>query len=74
MSEEEIAAVLTEARVKNKKVAVQTNEIVNNKYLLDTTGFVGGYDEGAVIIGNEPVEYGFIRHIEFYEEKEWFEI
>ncbi|WP_157978089.1 hypothetical protein [Tetragenococcus halophilus] len=50
-------------------MAVQTNEVVNNKYLPDTTGFVGGYDESAIMIGNEPVEYGVIRHIEFYEEK-----
>jgi len=74
MDEKEIVDVLNEARVKNKKVAVQTNEVVNDKYLPDKIGFVGGYDESVIMIGNEPVEYDFIRNIEFYEEKKWFDL
>lgn len=69
---EEIAAVLNEARIKNKPVAIQLEALNQERaYFDDITGMIKGYDELGIYIDNQKVHYDEIRNVEFYETKKW---
>lgn len=71
LTEEEIGALLSEAVVKSKQVAVQLDKMVDDSYLPDITGSVSGYDELGIYVGNERVQFDEIRNVEFYDSRKW---
>ena len=74
LTEEEIGAVLSEAIVKNKRVAVQLDNIVDDSYLPDICGMVKGYDESAIYIGSERIKLEEIRNVEFESVAKWSDL
>lgn len=75
MTSFEIASVLDSAIVKNKKVAIQIEEInENGDYAKDTIGKIRGYDELGIYIDHIKVGYDEIRNIQLYEEIKWSKI
>lgn len=71
LTEEEIGALLSEALVKSKQVAVQLDKIVDDSYLPDITGSVSGYDDVGIYVGSERVKFDEIRNVEFVSIKKW---
>lgn len=75
MTTEEIDQVLTEARLKNDQVSIQ-KEIVDpdNNYLDDVTGFISGYDELGIYLGDEKIDYDEIRNVVIVSFKKWSQL
>lgn len=72
---EEIENVLNEARIKNKPVAIQLNNLnANAQYYDDITGMIRGYDSLGIYIDSKRVLYDEIRHVEFYDWHKWSEL
>lgn len=72
MDVDEIGQILSEAVLRNKKVAVQIEERdLNGNYKKDVVGFVQGSDELGIYIDNTKVGYDEIRHIVFSNELKW---
>lgn len=71
MTEQEINEVISNARLNNQRISIQTNEVVDDKYLPDVKGFISGYDNLGIFVDTEFVEYDDIRHVEIYTEKKW---
>ncbi|MCO8298419.1 hypothetical protein [Tetragenococcus halophilus] len=74
MTPEEINAVLTEARLKNKSIEIQTNEIVDDSFLPDVVGNINGYNDLGLYVGHDFVAYESIRNVDFHEDKKWFDV
>ncbi|AYW45118.1 hypothetical protein LQF61_00630 [Tetragenococcus koreensis] len=74
MISQEITEVMEEALLKDKSVAIQTNELVNHSYLPDVIGKIKGHNEDGVFIDETFVAYDAIKHIEFYQYHKWSEI
>lgn len=74
MDEQEIDEVITNARLNNQRISIQTNEVVNDKYLPDIKGFINGYDNIGIFVDAEFVEYENIRHVEVYKKKKWSDL
>lgn len=69
---EEIEAVLNEARIKNKPVAIQLEALNQERaYYDDIIGMIKGFDELGIYIDNQKVHYDEIRNVEFHELKKW---
>lgn len=72
---EEIERVLNEARIKNKPVAIQLNNLnADAQYDDDITGMIRGYDSLGIYIDSKRVLYDEIRHVEFYDWHKWSEL
>lgn len=72
MSPEEIGQILSEAVLKNRKVAVQIEERdLEGHYKPDIIDFVKGSDELSIYIGTTKVGYDEIRHISFSKKLKW---
>lgn len=75
MTKEEIDRILYEAKLKNKAVAIQKEEMnEEGLYSPDVTGKIQGYDELGVFISGQKVDYDEIRSVEFFEEKKWSDL
>lgn len=74
MSVQEINEKLTQAITKSWTVAIQLNDVVDDKYLPDVVGLINGHDELGLFVGSEYVMYEDIRNVEFYAEKKWFDV
>lgn len=74
MTSQEIAEIMKEALLKDKAVAIQTNELVNYSYLPDVIGKIKGHNEEGVFVGESFITYGIIKHIEFFQNHKWSEI
>ncbi|MDA9471970.1 hypothetical protein [Enterococcus sp. 5H] len=72
MTETEIGQVLEFAFNNRRQIVVQL-EIVDSegKYNDDTIGFIEGFDELGLMIGQEKVHYDEIRNIELLNFKKW---
>jgi len=72
MTTEEIDQVLSEARLKTEMISIQ-KEIVDqdNNYMDDITGFISGYDELGIWLGEEKVHYDEIRNAAIVPFKKW---
>ncbi|WP_122646087.1 hypothetical protein [Enterococcus mediterraneensis] len=71
MTEQEINHVLTEARLKDKAIAIQLDVKKDNAFQDDVVGKVNGYDELGIFVGVEHVLYEEIRHVEIHVQKKW---
>ena len=72
---EEIERVLNEARIKNKPVAVQLNNLNSDaQYADDVTGMIRGYDSLGIYIDSKRVLYDEIRNVEFFDWHKWSEL
>lgn len=72
MSDQEIGEVLQMARIKNKSVAIQIEDIDNEgNYYDDIIGKLRGSDSMGIYIGGEKVHYDEIRNIQIYDQVKW---
>ncbi|MGX7133070.1 hypothetical protein [Enterococcus songbeiensis] len=72
MTKEEIDRTLYEAKLKNKAVAIQKEEMdTNGLYSADIVGKIQGYDELGIYISGQKVDFDEIRSVEFFVEKKW---
>ena len=72
MDATEIDRILYEAKLKNKSVAIQKEEVdEEGLYSPDVVGKIQGFDELGIFIGDQKVDYDEIRNVEFYVEKKW---
>lgn len=72
MDKEEIDRVLYEAKIKNKSVAIQKEEVdEEGLYSPDIIGKIQGFDELGIYVGDQKVDYDEIRNVEFHVEKKW---
>lgn len=74
MDEKEISDFLQTAVTKNRKLAIQLNHVVDDKYMPDIVGFLKGYDDTGIYLDDTLVHYDEIRNVEFYVEQKWFEV
>ncbi|KAF1303652.1 hypothetical protein [Enterococcus sp. JM9B] len=75
MTKDEIDRILYEAKLKNRAVAIQKEEMnEEGLYSPDVTGKIQGYDELGVFISGQKVDYDEIRSVEFFEEKKWSDL
>jgi len=74
MAEQEIAAIMEEALLKDKIVAVQSNELLDHNYLPDTVGKIKGYNEDGIFIEENFIAYDAIKHIEMKSYHKWSDI
>lgn len=75
MTKEEIDRTLYEAKLKNKSVAIQKEEInEEGLYSADIVGKIQGYDELCVFVGGQKIDFDEIRSVEFFEEKKWSDL
>ncbi|WP_122646734.1 hypothetical protein [Enterococcus mediterraneensis] len=75
MTKEEIDRVLYEAKLKNKSVAIQKEEVdQEGLYSPDVVGKIQGFDELGIFVGDQKVDYDEIRSVEFFEEKKWSDL
>lgn len=75
MTESEIGQILEFAFNNRRQIVVQL-EIVDSegKYNDDTIGFIEGFDELGLMIGQEKVHYDEIRNIELLNFKKWSDV
>lgn len=72
MTKEEIDRVLYEAKIKNKSVAIQKEEVdEEGLYSPDVIGKIQGFDELGIYVNGQKVDYDEIRNVEFHEQKKW---
>lgn len=74
LTEEEIGAVLSEAAIKNKRIAVQLDVVIADSYLPDICGMIQGYDESMIYVGGEKIRLAEIRNVEFEPVAKWSEL
>lgn len=74
MAEQEIAEIMEEALLKDKIVAVQSNELWDHNYLPDTVGKIKGYNEDGIFIEENFIAYDTIKHIELKSYHKWSNI
>ncbi|MDN6639247.1 MAG: hypothetical protein L0L10_00555 [Tetragenococcus sp.] len=74
MDSQEIAEVLEEALLKNKTIAVQINELVDDSYLPDIVGKIKGHNGDGLFIDKNFIAYDTIKHVEFHQDHKWSEI
>ncbi len=74
-STEEIDAILSEAMLKSKPIAIQLEAVdENNKYYDDIVGHIVGHDELGFYIAEVKVNYDEIRNVTLLSSKKWSEI
>lgn len=72
LSPTEIDRILYEARLKDKNIAIQKEEVnEEGHYLPDITGKIQGYDTLGIYIANQKIDYDEIRNVEFITVKKW---
>lgn len=72
---EEIERILNEARIKNRPVAIQLNNLNSDAhYADDVTGMIRGYDSLGIYIDSKRVLYDEIRNVEFFDWHKWSEL
>ena len=72
MSENEIGQVLEFAFNNRRQLAVQLEMTdLDGHYFDDTCGFIEGFDELGLMIGQTKVHYDEIRNIELLSTKKW---
>ena len=72
MDADEIGQILSEAQLKNKKVAIQIQEKdADGYYKSDIIGKIKGFDDLGIYVGDEKVHFDEIRHIELSKELKW---
>lgn len=72
MVKEEIDRILYEAKLKNKSVAIQKEEVdEEGLYSPDVVGKIQGFDELGIFVGDQKVDYDEIRNVEFHQVKKW---
>lgn len=72
---EEIERILNEARIKNKPVAIQLNNLnPDAQYADDVTGMIRGYDSLGIYIDSKRVLYDEIRNVEFFDWHKWSDL
>lgn len=74
MAEEEINEFLQAAITKSKKLAIQLNYTVDDKFMPDITGMLKGHDDLGIYLDDTLVYYDEIRNVEYYDEIKWFEV
>lgn len=74
MDEKEISDFLQTAVTKNRKLAIQLNHVVDDKYMPDIVGFFKGYDDIGIYLDDTLAHYDETRNVEFYTEQKWFEV
>ena len=75
MTTEEIDNVFKEAQLHNRPVSIQTQDRdLNGNYYPDIIGWIIGYDEIGIYVGDQKVGFDEIRHVEIYESLKWFDI
>lgn len=74
LTEEEIGAVLSEAAIKNKRIAVQLDIVIADSYLPDICGMIQGYDESTIYVGGEKIKLSEIRNVEFESVAKWSDL
>lgn len=75
MVKEEIDRILYEAKLKNKSVAIQKEEVdEDGLYSPDVIGKIQGFDELGIYVDGKKVDYDEIRSVEFFEEKKWSDL
>lgn len=72
MTSDEIDRTLYEARLKDKSVAIQKEEMnEEGQYQRDIVGKVQGYDELGIYIDDQKIDYDEIRNVEFVSVAKW---
>ena len=72
MTSDEIDRTLYEARLKDRSIAIQKEEVdAEGHYFPDIVGKIQGYDELGIYIANQKVDYDEIRNVEFIEVAKW---
>lgn len=72
---EEIDRILYEAKLRDRSVAVQKEEVnEEGHYPPDIIGKIQGYDELGIYIGGEKIHYDEIRNVEFQAFRKWSEL
>lgn len=75
MTQKEIEALLNEAIIKNKSVAIQLEKVdQNGMYEDDIIGPIRGGDALGIFVNDKKVEFDEIRHIQFVTLKKWSKI
>ncbi|MCO5497294.1 MULTISPECIES: hypothetical protein [Enterococcus] len=74
MDEKEISEFLQTAVTKNRKLAIQLNHVVDDKYMPDFTGTLKGYDDLGFYLDDTLVHYDEIRSVDYYSEVKWFDV
>lgn len=74
MAEEKVNEFLQAAITKSKKLAIQLNYTVDDKFMLEITGTLKGHDDLGIYLDNTLVYYDEIRNVEYYDEIKWFEV
>lgn len=72
MTAEEIDQVLHAARLKTEMISIQ-KEIVDqdNNYMDDVVGYISGYDERGIFLGEEKIDYDEIRNVSIVPFRKW---
>ena len=72
MTQKEIEALLNEAIIKNKTVAIQLEKVdQNGMYEDDIIGPIRGGDALGIFVNDTKVGFDEIRHIQFVTLKKW---
>ncbi|MBO0448474.1 hypothetical protein JZO76_02895 [Enterococcus sp. MJM12] len=72
MDKEAIAQVLYEARLKERSIALQKEEVdAEGHYFPDIVGKIQGYDELGIYIANQKIDYDEIRSVTFTTVAKW---
>lgn len=72
MDIDEIGQILSEAQLKNKKIAIQIEERdLNGNYKPDTIGFIEGFDDLGIYVGKTKIGYDEVRHVAFCNDLKW---
>ncbi|MBP2098887.1 hypothetical protein [Enterococcus rivorum] len=72
LSMEEIDVVLYTARLYNKPVSIQKEELdAEGNYPEDVIGIIEGYDCLGIIVNGCKIDYDEIRHVEIKEFEKW---
>lgn len=74
MAEEEINEFLQAAITKSKKLAIQLNYTVDDKFMPDVTGKLKGYDDLGIYLDDTLVHYDEIRNVDYNSELKWFDV
>lgn len=74
MNNQAITEIMEEALLKEKMIAVQTNELIDHSYRPDIVGKIRGYNEQGIFVGEAFIAYEAIKHVEFYHYHKWSEI
>lgn len=70
----EIGRILQEAKIKNRKIAIQLEAVDSEgNYYDDVVGFLKGADSMGIYIENEKIHYDEIRNVELVEHLKWSE-